>query len=97
MYDQYIVPVSEIFEAEIDILELVSYKPILSKGYQCILHMHTITDEATIKEILVSYEKNDKGEVIEKLRPQLTRSFSKIICRIQMRIPIPLEKHDVFP
>ena len=27
------MPVSEIFEAEIEVLELLSYKPILSKGY----------------------------------------------------------------
>jgi peptide chain release factor subunit 3 len=31
--DQSIVPVSEIFEAEVDLFELISYKPILSKGY----------------------------------------------------------------
>ena len=66
MREQVIVPVSELFEAEVELLELVSYKPILSKGYQCILHMHTVADEATIKDILVSYEKNDRGEVIEK-------------------------------
>ena len=92
--DQAIVPVSELFEAEVDIMELISYKPILSKGYQCILHIHTVSDEVTVKEILVSYEKNDKGEVIEKQKPQYSRSFSKIICRIQTRIPIALEKHD---
>jgi hypothetical protein len=31
--DQPQVPVSELFEAEVDLLELISYKPILSKGY----------------------------------------------------------------
>jgi hypothetical protein len=30
------------------------------------LHIHTVADEATIKEILVSYEKNEKGDIIEK-------------------------------
>ena len=63
------MPVSEIFEAEIEVLELLSYKPILSKGYSCILHIHTVADEATIKEILVSYEKNEKGEIVEKQKP----------------------------
>ncbi len=63
------LPISEIFEAEIDVLELLKYKPILSKGYQCILHIHTIADEATIKDILVSYEKNEKGEIVEKQKP----------------------------
>ena len=88
-------PVSELFEAEIDVLELLDYKPILSKGYQCILHIHTVADDCVIKEILTSWEKNDKGEVTEKVKPQFTKSFSKIICRIQTRIPICLEKHDV--
>ena len=95
--DQALVPVSEIFEAEVDLFELISYKPILSKGYQCILHLHTVADECTIKEILVSYEKIDKGERQEKQKPQFARSFAKIICRIQTRIPIALEKYDVVP
>ena len=60
------MPVSDLFEAEIEVLELLSYKPILSKGYQCILHIHTVADEASIKDIMVSYEKNEKGEIVEK-------------------------------
>lgn len=92
-----LMPVTDLFEAEVDVLELLSYKPILSKGYQFILHIHTIADEAHIKEILVSYEKNDKGEVVEKSKPQFTMSNTKIICRIQTRIPVPLEKHDSIP
>jgi len=63
------MPISDLFEAEVEVLELLSYKPILSKGYQCILHIHTVADEATVKEILVSYEKNDKGEITEKQKP----------------------------
>ena len=66
----------------------------MSKGYQCILHIHTVSDEATIKEILISYEKNEKGEIVEKQMPKYAKSFNRIICRIQTRIPIPLEKHD---
>ena len=69
----------------------------MSKGYQCILHIHTVADEATIKEILVSYEKNEKGEIVEKQKPQFAKSFNRIICRIQTRIPIPLEKSDTMP
>jgi peptide chain release factor subunit 3 len=76
------MPVTELFEAELDILELLSYKPIISKGYQCILHIHTVADEATIKDILVSYEKNEKDEIVEKQKPQFSKSKSKIICRI---------------
>jgi peptide chain release factor subunit 3 len=88
------VPITDLFEAEVDVLELLSYKPILSKGYQCILHIHTVADEATIKDIIVAYEKNDKGETIEKIKPQFTKSFSKMTCRIQTRVAIPVEKSD---
>jgi peptide chain release factor subunit 3 len=56
-----------------------------------------VADEATIKDILVAYEKNEKGDVIEKQKPQFTKSFSRIICRIQTRVPIPVEKHDFIP
>lgn len=63
------MPITDLFEAEVDVLELLHYKPILSKGYQCILHIHTVADEATVKDIIVAYEKNDKGEVTEKQKP----------------------------
>ena len=46
------------------------------------LHIHTVADEATIKDIMISYEKNDKGEIIEKIKPQFALQHSKIICRI---------------
>jgi hypothetical protein len=46
------------------------------------LHIHTVADEAVIKDILVSWEKNDKGEVTEKQKPQFVMSFSKMLCRI---------------
>ena len=41
------MPVTDIFEAELDILELLDYKPIMSKGYNCIMHIHTYNDEIT--------------------------------------------------
>lgn len=63
------MPVSELFEAEVDLLELLHYKPILSKGYQCILHIHTVAEECIVKDIMVAYEKNEKGEINEKVKP----------------------------
>ena len=46
------IPVTMLFEAEIEIFELLEYKPIISKGYTCIMHCHTFADEATIKDIV---------------------------------------------
>jgi hypothetical protein len=72
-----------IFEAEIELLELTEFKPILSRGYQCMLHIHTFAEEAFVKDILVAYEKDpSSGEIITKENPIFTRSFATIRARI---------------
>jgi peptide chain release factor subunit 3 len=68
------MPVTDVFEAEIDILDLLEYKPILSKGYNCIMHIHTYSDEITIREIISSTETDEKGEKITKHKPQFAKS-----------------------
>ena len=68
------MPVTDIFEAEIDILDLLDYKPIISKGYACIMHIHTYNDEVTIKDIVKSIETNEKGEKIVKDKPLYAKS-----------------------
>jgi peptide chain release factor subunit 3 len=68
------MPVTTLFEAEVDVLDLLDYKPILSKGYNCIMHIHTYNDEIVVQEIIKSEERNDKGEVTIKQKPSFTRS-----------------------
>jgi len=63
------MPVTDIFEAEVNILDLLDYKPILSKGYNCIMHIHTYNDEITIKDIIQSEEIDEKGEIVIKQKP----------------------------
>lgn len=52
------MPASILFEAEIDLLELLEYKPIMTKGYTCMIHIHTFSDEVTIKDLLWAIEKD---------------------------------------
>lgn len=68
------MPVTEIFEAEVDILDLLDYKPILSKGYTCIMHIHTYNDEIEVSQILKTQESSDKGEDIIKTKPNFAKS-----------------------
>ena len=89
------IPVTQIFEAEVEVLDLVEYKPILTKGYSCMMHVHTWQDDVIIKDIVKVWEKNDRGEVTEKIKPQFVRSQCKIICRIQVKTCVSLEKFDV--
>lgn len=91
------MPVTEIFEAEMDILELLEYKPILSKGYTCIMHCHTFNEEVVVKEILSCTETNEKGEKTTKLKPQFARSQNVIKCRITPKNPMAIEKFDSIP
>lgn len=55
------MPVTDLFEAEIELLELLDYKPIFSKGYNCVMHIHTWNDEITVKDIVSSEDTDDKG------------------------------------
>jgi len=77
------------------VLDLVDYKPILTKGYTCMMHIHTYHDEIIIKDIVKAWEKNDRGIVTEKSKPQFVRSQTRILCRIQTKGPVSLEKFDV--
>lgn len=71
------MPSSVLFEAELDILELLEYKPILSKGYTCMIHIHTFAEEITIKDIVWAIEKDpNTGELTKKDKPKFTRSFA---------------------
>lgn len=88
------MPVTEIFEAEMQILDLLDYKPIISKGYGCIMHIHTYSDEVVIKDIMRKEETNEKGEVITKQKPQFAKSQNKVIVRIAPKTPVALEKFE---
>ena len=68
------MPSSQLFEAELDLLELLEYKPILSKGYTCMMHIHTFADEVSIKDLVWSVEKdNNTKELVKKERPKFDR------------------------
>lgn len=92
------VPVTELLEAEIELLELLSYKQIMSRGYACILHMHTFSDDCSIKDIVKATELDQAGEPQTKERPKYIRSFAKALVRIGFNKPVPIEKFsDIAP
>ena len=88
---------TELMECEIEILQLLDHKPIISGGYQCIFHCHTISDEVQIKDIVTVFEKNEKGEINERQRPKYVKSDCRIIARVASRIPLAVEKYENIP
>ena len=91
------MPVTELFEAELDVLDLLDSKPIITPGYSCIMHMHTFSDEIEIKQITKVTETNEKGEKVENTKPKFARGNTKIMVRIAPRAPIAIEKLEVIP
>ena len=48
------------FKANITILELPEHKKLMSSGYECIIHMHAISEEAEISLIEAKIEKGTR-------------------------------------
>lgn len=88
------MPVTQLFIAEIDVLQLLEYKPIISKGYTCMMHIHTFSDEIVIQEIDETVSKQTKGEDIVKKKPQFATSGQKMICKVAPKNPLCLEKFE---
>lgn len=92
------MPVTMLFEAEIELFELLDYKPIVSKGYTCIMHCHTFADECVIKDIISAQEKNNtSGQLETKDAPKFVKSFTTCKVRITTRNPIAIEKFETIP
>jgi peptide chain release factor subunit 3 len=54
------VPVTMLIEAELELLELLEHKPIMSKGYTCVMHCHTFADDCVVKDIITAVETDEK-------------------------------------
>jgi hypothetical protein len=82
------------FIAEIDVLQLLEYKPIMSKGYTCMMHIHTFNDEIVLQEIDETRTLQPKGEDVVKKKPSFATSGQKMICKIAPKNPLCLEKFE---
>jgi len=56
-------PIFNVFEAEVMFLELIEHKPIISNGYACVIHIHTIEEECIIDQVLAQIDKKVEKKV----------------------------------
>ena len=92
------IPVTMLFEAEMELFELLEYKPIISKGYTCIMHAHTFADEVVVKDILSEQVKNPTtGNVETREAPKFVKSFTTCRVRITTKTPRAIEKFETVP
>jgi peptide chain release factor subunit 3 len=51
------------FRANLTVLELLEHKKIISSGYECVIHMHAIVEEAQISKVEAKENKVTKKMV----------------------------------
>lgn len=92
------MPVSQLMEVDLQVLDLLEYKPIMSKGYSCMMHMHTFADECYIKDLIYTEEKDPaSGSMIKKEMPKFIKSQTVARVRLATNVPVPLEKFETIP
>lgn len=92
-YDS-LAPLTDLFEAELSILELLPHRPIITPGYKSMMHLHTISDEIVIQTLAGVYEHDGAGKEYVKKNPKYCKSGSKVIVKISTRVPVCLEKYE---
>ena len=71
------MPVTDVFEAEIQVHDLPEFKDkktIMTRGYTCMMHIHTFSDEVVIKDFVKAWETIEGGDPKEKDKPKFVKS-----------------------
>ena len=90
------MPITEIFEVDLEVLELPE-NHIITPGYSCMIHIHTYSDEVVIKNLVKVTTTNERGETTVDTKPKFARSNCRITARIATKTPIAIEKFDSIP
>ncbi len=89
------VPVVSVFEAQVVLLELLETCPIFTTGYQCVIHIHSATEECTVKVMLALIDKKTM-EVTQK-RPKFAKEGQIVRLRLETARPVAIETFKDYP
>jgi peptide chain release factor subunit 3 len=90
---QRLCPAVSRFQAQILISNLPDARPIMTSGYQCVLHVHTATVEVTIEKIVSVL---DKKTGKPKKGQAFARKGAAVTVNISTAFPIAVEKFADF-
>jgi len=92
------MPVTTVIEADIKLFKLLDHKQVFTKGYTCVMHLHTIMVDCTVTE-LISLQVKEKasGQKEAKMWPKFIKSYTYCRVRIETTNPIAVEKYDSIP
>lgn len=87
-------PITELFEAELQILELLPHKQVMTPGYKSMMHLHTIGEEIVVKSLKGVYDEDGSGKEYLNKKAKYAKSGSKCLVTISTRVPVSLEKYE---
>lgn len=91
-------PVTQIFEAEMELLELLPQKPVFTKGYGCVMHCHTFADDINVESIMEVRDLNiASGQYDLNEKAKFARSHQQVRVRISTKTPFAMEKFETLP
>eukprot|EP01156_Anaeramoeba_ignava_P011776 Anaeramoba_ignava/a485115_37.p1 GENE.a485115_37~~a485115_37.p1 ORF type:complete len:302 (-),score=89.57 a485115_37:158-997(-) len=86
------VSVAQSFLAQTIILD---HKSIISPGYKCVMHIHSLVIECAFGKLLATVDKKTQ-KVIQK-KPQFIRTGDSAVVRLFLPNPISVETYKSFP
>lgn len=87
-------PVATRFIAQVMVVELLEHRPLLTAGYCCVFHSHTVSEECQIVKL---HEVVDKATKRKKLNPLFVKGNSMVVCEIQVAQSVCLETFAKLP
>jgi len=77
------------FKAQMQVLELLEERPIISSGYQAILHVHTAIEECTIAKLVEEVVMKPKPKKVAK--PKFVRANAIVTVIIEVKRSVCVE------
>eukprot|EP00917_Polyrhabdina_sp_WS-2016_P013747 GHVP01030102.1.p1 GENE.GHVP01030102.1~~GHVP01030102.1.p1 ORF type:complete len:332 (-),score=54.45 GHVP01030102.1:144-1139(-) len=87
-------PVTSKIKCVLNLLELVDQHPLITAGFNCVLHMHTALEEVTFDGLIDSLDKKTKKK---KKNPPFATSNQMITCILSINNAVCAEEFDKEP
>jgi peptide chain release factor subunit 3 len=88
------VPVVGEFRVQLLVVELLEHRPIMTAGYSCVFHCHTLVEECVITNL---EEVIDRTTQKKQKSPRFVRADSMVTCTLQTANTVALDSYKVTP
>merc|ERR1712048_901725 len=86
------IPVVSKFKAYLKVLELPDERPVMTRGYKCVMHVHVAIEECEIFKLYETVYKEKKD-----VKPDFALKDYTLTCSISLARPVALDAFDRTP